>query len=116
MFHILRGALVSAGTVLWPLVRLAPPTADCMATALLPRSLQVCVQPRAVCVHLYSHAHAHAHATGFVAKYTFDGDGATGSLAQASSITGYLEKLSTLAPCTGTIKKKRKRPLVVSFM
>jgi len=129
---MLRGALVSAGTVLWPLVRLAPPTADfmathllppsllvcvcvcvrarvcvcmylwqrpffdapyryvhickyvciyvcvcvyvhvyvcmqyvCMAIPLLPRSLQVCVQPRAVRAHLDPHAHAHATGLGF---------------------------------------------------
>ena len=41
------------------------------------------------------------HCAGFVAKYTFNGDGATGYRAQVPSITGYLEKSSTWAPCTG---------------
>ena len=41
--------------------------------------------------------------SGFVAKYTFNGDGATGYRAQVSSITGYLEKASTWAPCTGAM-------------
>ena len=52
---MLRGALVSAGTVLWPLVRLAPPTADFMATHLLPPSLLVCV-----CVCVCARARARA--------------------------------------------------------
>jgi hypothetical protein len=51
---------------------------------------------------LYSNSDNTALPTGFVAKYTFDGDGATDPRHQVPSVTGYLTASSTWAPCTGT--------------
>ena len=51
---------------------------------------------------LYSNSDNTDLPTGFVAKYTFDGDGATDPRLQVPSVTGYLTASSTWAPCTGT--------------
>jgi len=48
---------------------------------------------------LYSNSPSATLPTGFVVKYNFKGDGATGSRKQEPSLTGYLEKSSTWAPC-----------------
>jgi hypothetical protein len=50
---------------------------------------------------LYTHASSPTLPTGYVAKYSFDGDGATSRRRQLPSITGYLELASTWAPCAG---------------
>ena len=50
---------------------------------------------------LYSNSDSSAPAlpTGFVLKYSFDGDGATDPREQVPSVTGYLTASSTWAPC-----------------
>jgi len=50
---------------------------------------------------LYSNSDSTAPAlpTGFVLKYSFDGDGATDPREQVPSVTGYLTASSTWAPC-----------------
>ena len=50
---------------------------------------------------LYTHVSSPTLSTGFVAKYSFDGDGATSRRRQLPIITGYLELASTWAPCAG---------------
>ena len=48
---------------------------------------------------LYSHAASASLGTGFVVKYTFKGDGATGSQQQDAPPAGFLDGTSTYAPC-----------------